>query len=184
MYLLIIAIGISGLFIVGNIIEVYQPETALKYLSLVQKTQIAANEKMGGSGYDLGVIEPNFQSLAQKSGAAINVTLFRPYPWESRKLINIPAMLESMLTLLLSLIVLLKIGPRRIIGQTLRNPIIQFCLLFTLSVGVIVGLFAFNFGTLVRYKIPVLPFYFTALILLWYQVDFPNLSERTSRYNS
>ncbi|MEM8907091.1 MAG: hypothetical protein AAGD05_04525, partial [Bacteroidota bacterium] len=116
----------------------------------------------------IGIVEPNFQSLVQKSGSALNVTLFRPYPWEVRKPINVPAMAESLLTFLLSLIVLIRYGPIQVIRRIVNNPIILFCLIFTLIIGIIVGLFAFNYGTLVRYKIPILPFYFIALILLWY----------------
>lgn len=168
LYLMVIALAFSAVFALGQLIKVYNPVTALNYLSLVQKTQIAANATMGGSGYDIGIIEPNFQSLVAKSGAAINVTLFRPYPWESKKIINFPAMVESLLTLLLTILVFFRVGPIQTIKRILTNPIILFCLLFTLSIGMIVGLFAFNFGTLVRYKIPVLPFYYIALILLWY----------------
>ena len=147
----------------------------------MQQSQIAANTQMGGSGYELGLVEPNFQSLFRQSGAALNVTLFRPYPWEARKLINIPAMIESLLTLFLTLWVLLRVGPIRLLSLVFTKPVLQFCLLFTVSVGIIVGLFAFNFGTLVRYKIPILPFYYTALILLWhYSASGRNLDPMTS----
>jgi len=168
MYVLIFFVGFLSLLLLGNILKIYQPEKALQYMSVVQKSQILANQKMGGSAYDLGVLEPNFTSLGVKSFAAINVTLFRPYPWESRKIINIPTMMESLLCFLITLFVLIKVGPFECIRRGIKNPIILYCLIFSFSVGIIVGLFAFNFGTLARYKIPVLPFYFVALILLYY----------------
>jgi hypothetical protein len=43
---------------------------------------------------------------------------------------------------------------------------------------VAIGLTSFNYGALVRYKIPILPFFATALILIRYHLNSSN-SEHT-----
>jgi len=45
---------------------------------------------------------------------------------------------------------------------------LQFCLIFTLIFAFAVGISTSNFGSLVRYKIPCLPFYTAFLIILFY----------------
>ena len=55
----------------------------------------------------------------------------------------------------------------RPLGIIANNPILQFCLLFTGLFAFMTGMAAANFGTLVRYKIPCLPFYFLFLVFLY-----------------
>jgi ABC-type uncharacterized transport system permease subunit len=43
---------------------------------------------------------------------------------------------------------------------------IMYCLLFALVFALFVGVTTLNFGTLVRYKIPCMPFYIIALVLI------------------
>jgi ABC-type sulfate transport system permease component len=49
----------------------------------------------------------------------------------------------------------------------LTNPEVALCLVFTLVLGFAVGLTAFNFGALVRFKIPLLPFYLVGLLIIY-----------------
>ena len=48
----------------------------------------------------------------------------------------------------------------------LTNPEVQFCLIFSLLFAFSVGFTSYNFGSLVRYKIPFMPFYYIALFIL------------------
>jgi hypothetical protein len=48
----------------------------------------------------------------------------------------------------------------------MTNPTVAFCLGFSLIFAFAVGVSTYNFGTLVRYKIPMLPFFIIALILV------------------
>jgi hypothetical protein len=43
---------------------------------------------------------------------------------------------------------------------------ILFCLLFAILFALFVGATTLNFGTLVRYKVPCMPFYIISLVLL------------------
>ena len=120
-----------------------------------------------GSAYNIGVIEPNLKSIATIFPAAINVTLFRPFFWESNNIAGYMTSLESLFTLLFTLYVLLKTGLFKSFSTILKSPFLLFCLIFTLVFAGAVGMTSGNFGTLARYKIPCLPFYFTMLVVLW-----------------
>ena len=50
--------------------------------------------------------------------------------------------------------------------KALGDPNILFCLVFSITFAFAVGVSTFNFGTLTRYKIPLLPFYLLALFLI------------------
>lgn len=122
-----------------------------------------------GSSYDLGEFEPTIVGMLTKFPAAVNVTLFRPYLWESGKIIVFLSALESFLFLLLTLKVLFTIGIKNVWSTISTDPNIQFCLIFAIIFAFAVGISSYNFGALSRYKIPCLPFYALALILIYYK---------------
>lgn len=117
----------------------------------------------GDGGYDLGVLDGTWQSMVRLMPAAINVSLFRPYPWEVRNPLMLLSAIEALLTLLLTVKFLLRRGSFKYV---LQDPFQLFCFLFSLLFAFAVGVSTFNFGTLMRYKVPLLPFYFVFLILL------------------
>ena len=73
---------------------------------------------------------------------------------------------ESLLFLLLLLFVMYKVGVYRALKLIFSNPLILFCFIFSLLFGGAVGTSTGNFGTLVRYKIPGLPFFMLLNIAL------------------
>ncbi len=92
--------------------------------------------------------------------------MFRPYIWEARKIIVIPSAIEALFTLSLTTYVFFKVGVWRALLALFSDPVILFCLVFAIIFAFAVGFTSFNFGALARYKIPCLPFYYTAMILL------------------
>ena len=63
--------------------------------------------------------------------------------------------------------------PLKILKFVRDDPFLIFCVLFTLILGFGIGLSTSNFGALVRYKIPFLPF-FVFLILHNLKMFSPN----------
>lgn len=137
--------------------------------SLVTRDWIAYSSGDQGSAYDLGDFDPSFTGLLSKFPQAVNVTLFRPYIWEANKSLVFLNSLESMLFLFLTLKLLFVIGPMRIWKTISTDPNIQFCLIFSIVFAFSVGISTYNFGSLSRYKIPCLPLYFLALVLIYYR---------------
>jgi hypothetical protein len=120
--------------------------------------------RAAGSGYTLGELDGTFGSMIKLAPQAIVVTLFRPFVWE----VNNPLMLISAIEALAFLSCLLIVFMRSnfFFLQSLTNSTVIFCLGFSLVFAFAVGVSTYNFGTLVRYKIPMLPFFAIALILI------------------
>ena len=117
-----------------------------------------------GSGYSLGELDGTFGSLIRIAPQAINVSLFRPYLWEVRNPLMLLSALESLIVFVLTVYILFKKNIR--IFSVIGKPNVLFALVFSIAFAFAVGASTFNFGTLVRYKIPLLPFFLVALILI------------------
>lgn len=121
------------------------------------------------SNFSLGVeFDGSVKSLLRMAPAAIIATLFRPFLWESKKISSFLSSLESLLIMLFTLYVLIKVGIKKFILTIIGNPLILFCFFYSLIFALFVGATTLNFGTLVRYKIPGIPFYVISLFLILY----------------
>lgn len=141
--------------------------------SRITRTYILRVSGDEGSAYDLGAIDPTPLGFIKKMPAGINVTLFRPYLWESGKIIMFVNALESLLILLLTLKVIFSLGPARLWRAFMGDGTLQFCLVFALIFAFAIGISTYNFGSLSRYRIPCLPLYGMALVLLYYSKNPP-----------
>lgn len=143
--------------------EKYQINNVLETTKVTGQYLKYVAEKSDGSAYDIGTLDPSVSGLLKLAPAAINVTLFRPYIWEGRKIIIFFSALESTFILLFTLYVIFKIGPIKMIKIIFKDKLLLSFLLFTLLFSIFVGLSSFNFGSLVRYKIPCIPLYLIVL---------------------
>ncbi len=140
-------------------------EITARYLAYVGESQ-------GGSVYTLGDdFDFSPAGMWRKFPLAVNVTLFRPYVWEAHNPVMLLSALESLATLWLTLLVLYKSGIRPFFKNIMAEPMVLFCLVFTIAFSFSVGISTYNFGSLVRYKIPMLPFCVAGLFILRYQAQ-------------
>ena len=121
-----------------------------------------------GSAYSLGSFDLSAGGMLKLFLPAVNVSLFRPYLWEARKPIIFLNALEAALFLFFTLKLLFTLGPLKIWEAITEDPNIQFCLIFSIIFAFSVGLTSANFGSLSRYRIPALPLYGLALVLIYY----------------
>lgn len=121
--------------------------------------------KNAGSRYDLGDLDGTMANMLGKAPAAINVALFRPYLWEVQNPLMLLASLEGLVLLVLTIIVIVQRVTNW--GILLSSPAIMFCLIFSLIFAFAVGISTYNFGTLFRYKVPLMPFYGLFLAISW-----------------
>jgi hypothetical protein len=164
------ALGISS--VLGFYATVKASEDSTKYsLDNIGRTaRITAYDiryqtgRDAGSGYSLGELDGSIGSMIALAPQAINATLFRPYLWEVNNPLMFLSAIESLVLLCFCLYVLLQSNVR--IWKCLTQPDILFALLFSIPFAFAVGVSTFNFGTLVRYKIPMLPFLTVALGLI------------------
>jgi hypothetical protein len=167
------ASAIIGLVLVGGKLQTeifgeYNVES-IAYKSFVTRDYLyRISTEQDGSGYTLGDMDPTLLGMLEKAPAGVNVTLFRPYLWEARKPIVMISALEALLYLVFTIVAIVRNNPIRMVQRILADETLQFCLIFTLIFAFAVGLSTSNFGSLVRYKIPCLPFYTAFLIILFY----------------
>lgn len=157
----------------------YSPSLGRYSLDNIAKTSYVTRDWIAyasgdqGSAYNLGDFEPSITGLLSKFPAAVNVTLFRPYLWEANKSLVFLNALEAMVFFLLTLKMLITIGPLKIWRAISSDPNIQFCLIFSIVFAFSVGISTYNFGSLSRYRIPCLPMYAMALVLIYYKYNVP-----------
>lgn len=119
-----------------------------------------------GSAYSLGKLDGTISSMVKLAPQAIGTSLFRPFLWEVRNPIMLLSAIEAFYFLFFTLRILRRTGIKRtfsIIGQT---PVLLMCFVFSLIFAASVGITSNNFGTLARYKIPMIPFYLSGLYIL------------------
>ncbi|RYU75801.1 hypothetical protein [Hymenobacter persicinus] len=122
-----------------------------------------------GSAYNIGSFDGSLSSLLVVAPQAVVVSLFRPFPWEARSAIMILSALESLLLLYLTVSLFYKTGIAKTFRLIASKPILTFCFIFVIVFAIGVGTNSGNFGTLVRYKIPLMPFYLAALYIMQQQ---------------
>jgi len=133
-----------------------------------QQTNFINMSDQAESSFSLGVeYDGSVTSLLKITPAAIAATFFRPYLWESKKISTLLSSLESLALILLTLYVFFKAGPFKFFGTLFTNSMVFFCFFYSVVFAIFVGATTLNFGTLVRYKVPCLPFYIIALFLIW-----------------
>ena len=143
----------------------YGGNDVTKNISIYQKAY--AEQEDVGSSFSLGVeYDGSVSSLIKIAPAAIIATLYRPFIWESKKISTLLSSIESMVIMFFTLSVFYKAGPRYFIRPILKDPTVMYCLLFAMLFALFVGATTANFGTLVRYKIPCMPFYIIAIFLI------------------
>lgn len=133
----------------------------------VETFEYMNDKDIAESGFNLGATyDGTLPGLAKIAPFAITATFFRPFFWETRKVSQLMAAVESIILMLFTLRMLFQTGPVRFVRFILSDNMIIFCMSFALIFGLFVGTTTLNFGTLVRYKIPCLPFFAIALFLI------------------
>jgi hypothetical protein len=132
-----------------------------------------------GSAYDLGEFEPTIGGMLTKFPQAVAVTLFRPFLWETKKIIVLLSALEALIFLFFTLKAITK-NKSKIFSRIIGDHNLTFFLVFSLIFAFAVGISTYNFGSLSRYKIPCLPFYAALLVILIYQDNQNLIKEQSS----
>jgi hypothetical protein len=161
----------AGLFsqIKAKLIEALGDYATGGLTSNIQAKTSAYSIREAGSSFSLGVnLEEGVTlgKLALIAPAAIVATLYRPFLWESANVSTLLSSFESLFIMMLTLVVIFKAGPISFFQTVLKDPVILYCILFALLFAIFVGATTRNFGSLVRYKIPCMPFYVIAIFLV------------------
>lgn len=145
-------------------------DKSLEQAKIIQE-DLKRTEQYGENYYDIGAFDATPAGVISKAPIAIISGIFRPFIWEARNPFILLSGLENLFTLILTLVILFKtkfIGtPRRIV----EDPLVLFSIIFTIMFAFGIGMASANFGALVRYRIPLMPFFITALFIMQYNIN-------------
>jgi hypothetical protein len=164
MLLLIIGGGFQIYLASGSFLGDYGSDKILERAVTTQQ-DLVREEAYGANKFDIGAFEPTLPSILGKFPVATNAGLYRPYIWETNNITMAFSGLENLILLYFSLVILFKLGPIGLIRKIFGRPLLTFCFLFSILLAFSIGLTTANFGAMVRYKIPLIPF-FTAMIII------------------
>ena len=137
----------------------------------IKKAQITQDDLLrewhyGGNNYKLDRIDGSVSGLLSSAPLAIFTAFFRPLPWEIGSPTMVVSAIENTVLSLFVLYYIIRIGPFRFFRITLSDPFLVYCLVFSLFFAFGVGIAGTNFGALVRYKIPLMPFFFSFIYIV------------------
>lgn len=147
--------GVFGEFSVDSVFETAE---------VIQKDMMN-NAGYTGKRYDLGITDFSGLNLLKVMPAAIGTTIFRPFLWEADSVFMLINGLENLLILFFTLRIIWKYKQNRILKSIGKVDILLYSFVLVLILGFFVGLTSGLFGTLVRLKGPVMPFF--VLIILY-----------------
>ncbi|MBO7571874.1 MAG: hypothetical protein J6T48_06935 [Bacteroidales bacterium] len=132
-------------------------DSMLNQASVTQ--QDLKQEYYQGHSFDIGDFDGSIGSLISMGPKAIIAGLYRPFIFESGSAVMLLSGLENTALLLLSIFVFFKAGIKYSLKQILGNPFVSMCFLFSVVLALGIGISTSNFGALVRFKIPLIPFF-------------------------
>jgi hypothetical protein len=167
---LVLAIAIpAGYFAV---IEVSKEDTQYQIDKIAETAKTSSewlaylSNLQGGSGYSLGSMDGTTGNMLSLMPRAVFVTLYQPFLWQTRNPVMLLSALEATFFIFLTLRIFWEVKLVRLYRLLQRQPFVLFCLLFAVVLSFGVGIASYNFGTLVRYKIPMMPFFLSALYII------------------
>lgn len=147
-------------------LDKYKAENLAQYATASQE----GYNQAGGSVFNIGTLDGTLGSLLGMFPKAVNATLFRPYLWEAKSPVMMISALESLIIFGLVLFSMVKLGVKKFFGTIFNTPPLLFMFVYSFFLAGLVAITTNNFGSLVRYKIPIMPFFLTMVVILVSQV--------------
>lgn len=148
----------------GDNLGQYQVDNIFEKAAVTQKDLKA--DYYGGKTFDIGEFEASFFGVAAKAPIAVFSGIFRPGIWDVKNVVMLVSSLENTYLLLLTIFLLVKLKFFGFFSLIRQHPLLLFAMLFSLFFAFSVGLTVANFGSLVRLRIPELPFFVSGIFIL------------------
>ena len=121
----------------------------------------------GGSNFVIGdTTDRSLTGQMVYAPLALVTTLFRPTIFEVRNPLMLVSALETTFLTVLTLRSIWTRSPGVMLRTVLKEPVVLFAFTFAILMAIGVGLGTTNFGTLSRYRIPLMPF-FALCVFVW-----------------
>ena len=151
------AIGLSQYDNVDDTIEQAQ----------VIQQDLLRGEQYGNNSYNIGKLDGTLSGLIRLAPMAIFTAIYRPSITEIGSPAMVLSAIENLGLLLFSLLAITRNGPIKFFKTILSEPILLYALTFTIVFAFGVGIASTNFGALTRYRIPMIPFFFPLIYLIY-----------------
>ena len=148
----------------GDSLGMYNVDTVLDRAVIVQQDMKA--EYYGGKTFDIGNFDASAGGVIAKAPIAIFSGIFRPGLWDVRNPVMLVSSLENTYLLILTVLLLLRLKIFGFFFLIRKHPLLLFSMLFSIFFAFSVGLTVANFGSLVRLRIPELPFFVAGLFIM------------------
>jgi hypothetical protein len=158
-FLLGAAVTVGLLTVLGTLFPRYAIDTVAES---VEQQQMASLTSQGGSDFrdDDAERQSGTAGLLADAPFTVMTALFRPFFFESRSVMMLVNSLEMSVVLYLVFMALLRTSRAELLFWVWRSPDIMASVVFVLLFSLAVGLATTNLGTLSRYRLPMMPFYF------------------------
>lgn len=156
--------GYFALVQMGDNLGQYKVDNVLDKAVVTQRDM--KSDHYGGKSFDIGNFDASISGILSVAPSAIFAGIFRPAIWDVKNAVMAVSSLENTYLLLLTIFLIFKLkffGFFKLIG---KNPLLLFAMLFSLFFAFSVGLSISNFGSLVRLRIPELPFFVSGIFIL------------------
>jgi hypothetical protein len=169
--ILVFLFGVLIIAFVTNFSDQLQllAEESMVQINSFQRNYDAVQNEDERSRANLAIKEMDLtiQGMIIQSPLKVFTCLFRPFIWESRKIFILLSAFESLLLLACTVYMLVKLRFYRFFIEIFKNPFVLVSFIMSIFFALIIGFTTYNFGTMARYRIILLPFYFFTLVSLY-----------------
>jgi hypothetical protein len=159
-----IVFGYAFLQIMGDSLQEYKLDSFLDKAAVNQKD--LKSDYHNGNSFDIGEFDPSVQGISSKFFIATFSAIYRPMIFEVNNVVMFLASIENLLIFFLTLRVLWYVRFYRFFRYIKSHHLLVFSFSFAILFAFFIGLSTSNFGALVRYKIPCIPFYIASLYIV------------------
>jgi len=165
--ILVSSIIISGFTLnsISSVLGEYSTDNIMRKAIIAQED--LKQDYYGGNSFDIGKIEPTTAGVISKFPIATFYGFFGPTLVHVNNVVMLFSALENTVLLFLSISIFLLRNPVKTLQRLSGEPFLTFCLLFSVLFAFGIGLSSPNFGALVRFKIPLLPFFLIMLLSIF-----------------
>ena len=146
----------------------FMEDAVLQINSFQQNYQSVSAEVEDSKGmFTMKELDPSLSSVLLRAPAVIFSCLYRPFLWESRKVMILFTSLESLLLLYCTVYLFIKTKFIGFFKAIFTDDYLFFSFTLSMLFALIIGFTTFNFGTMIRYKIIFLPFFYFLLVNIY-----------------
>ncbi len=157
-------IGISSGLAILSAVSDFNLDSAIA--DAIEKQSDLKQSYYKGNSFSIGETEATLIGVISKSPLAIIAGLYRPFLYEAKNVVMLLSGIENLIYLYFTIVIIVRLRIKRFFKMIFDNPILIFSFSYVILLAFIVGLSTSNFGAMVRFKIPYLPFFMASLFIM------------------